>query len=222
MNRYRFFLIGQVCILSLAQTAMAEVGIPSNSGAAPTAQTISVSDVFCPDGQDALNKGEYIRAEKLFSDALAAKPSGKALAMLKAGLAESYMWLGKLSNSQSEYKKALSLVNANYGPQSLEAAKVLDGMGWLYFGQNKYDKAEEAFRQELEIRRSVNSDKVLLAETESNLGYILELQKPIFGGVKAVPGVVKRIRGSAGRLLRGQSRCNGKPGQYIDEARPSE
>jgi Tfp pilus assembly protein PilF len=118
--------------------------------------------------------------------------------MLKAGLAESYMWLGKLSNSQSEYKKALALVNANYGQQSIEAAKVLDGMGWLYFGQNKYDKAEDAFRQELEIRKSVNSDKVLLAETESNLGYILELQSRFLEASKLYQEALKELEAAPG------------------------
>lgn len=198
MNRSQSFLIGQLLLLSLTQSAKAEVGSASAPGVAPAAQTISVSEVFCPDGQDALNKGEYIRAEKIFTDALAAKPSGKALGMLKAGLAESLMWQGKLSNSQSEYKKALSLVNANYGAQSIEAAKVLDGMGWLYFGQNKYDKAEQAFRQELEIRRSLNSDKVLLAETESNLGYILELQSRFLEASKLYQEALKELESAPG------------------------
>ena len=66
-----------------------------------------------------------------------------------SGLA--YQATGDAGKAESEFLRALSLVKTSYGPNSGQAAKIMNNLAGLYYAQNQYILAASFFKQSLAI-----------------------------------------------------------------------
>jgi tetratricopeptide (TPR) repeat protein len=168
-NAAALALVTALSLTLTDRTVFAAEGSLSTAVALPNQEK-----AYCQSGENALKVGDYPRAEKLLTDALpGAKKVKGAEAMIHAGLGEACIWQGKLSQANSELKKAYSLVASAYGAESAQMARVYDAYSWLYFGLGKLDKAIENTRDEIAIRAKL-PDLKDLAEAQANLAYFLE------------------------------------------------
>jgi Tfp pilus assembly protein PilF len=119
----------------------------SNVGAVQAASYTSNAD-----GENALETGDYSRAQQVFSSALA---NGKSDAItegyLRLGLGEALMWQGSMNEADKSFKKASSLLkNADVKLK----ARLLDDLAYLYQIQGKMDNALDALGDALTIRQA--------------------------------------------------------------------
>lgn len=92
--------------------------------------------------------GKYEESEAMFKKALKINPNNDQT--YGYGLGYLYRDMGKNDDALKMFKKALEL-----NPQS----EAYNGLGWVYLQQEKYDQAEQAFKQFLEkIREKDHQD----------------------------------------------------------------
>lgn len=95
-----------------------------------------------PDGENALETGDYARAQQVFSQALASgKKDSQEEGYLRTGLGEALMWQGSINDAGKEFNKASSLLKN--GDLKLRA-RLLEDLGYYYQTQGKMDKAVDA------------------------------------------------------------------------------
>lgn len=63
----------------------------------------------------------------------------------------SHQIMGNSTKAESAFLRALSIVKEFYGPNSSEAAKIMNNLGGLYFTQHQYILASSFFKQALDI-----------------------------------------------------------------------
>jgi tetratricopeptide (TPR) repeat protein len=66
--------------------------------------------------------------------------------------------MGDYQNAESIDQRALTLIKHANGPDSPEAAKILNTLGGLYYSQNRYLDAAKTFRQSLSIAQNLFPD----------------------------------------------------------------
>ncbi|MBS2004677.1 MAG: tetratricopeptide repeat protein [Cyanobacteria bacterium SZAS LIN-5] len=104
------------------------------------------------DGENALETGDYPRAQKAFSSALATGSSNaETEGYLRLGLGEALLWQGSLSDAGKQFDKAKSLLkNAD---QKLQA-RLLDDYAYYYQTQGKMDKALDSMTEALALQQA--------------------------------------------------------------------
>lgn len=129
------------------------------------------------EGGQALDLGDYPRAEALFLKAVDAargvQDSDRAL--LYTELGEACLWQGKLAEAGAALKRAMPLSLKAHGSESLNAARVLDSQSWLYEAQGDLAKARASCRQALELRqRLMKPESPLVADSLEHMGWLDE------------------------------------------------
>jgi tetratricopeptide (TPR) repeat protein len=162
---------------TLAQASETAPSRPDATGRVSESEPESECDRLKKAGDNAIEMGNYASAENLFLQALKELPKGDLgkESAVRGGLAEALGSQGKLSQSERELKKALSLANKAFGPDSPEAAAQLDGFAWLSEADEKLDKASDYCRQALEIRtKTLKGDDPKLVASLEHMGWIAE------------------------------------------------
>lgn len=148
---------------------------PSLAIESPISAAVSQSTQYINAGDEALNFGQYARAQTTYTQALNSKSiDGGARGVLLTGLGEAQMWQGKFAEAASSFKKALPLLTKTYGENSLQTARWQDANAWLSQAQNRADKAEQYCAQALSTRRALAADQPVLAESLEHMAALQE------------------------------------------------
>ncbi len=104
----------------------------------------------------ALRKHDYTAAEKAFRAALEEaetghQPNAYAVLQLKT-LGVFYFSRGRLEEAEDYLQRALTAERQLFGPESLEICNGLNLIGLLYHVRKRYDRAEEAYKEALQIQ----------------------------------------------------------------------
>lgn len=129
-------------------------------------------------GRLALAHGEYERGERNLRRAVALHGSQGAAEPEVAGarfaLAGALHKLNRYSEAEAEYRAALALREASFGPHAPEVAESLSGLAWVVKDQDRYDEAEALYGRALEILRVAPGDQRLaLADVSNNFAQLL-------------------------------------------------
>ncbi|MDA8402786.1 MAG: tetratricopeptide repeat protein [Desulfobacteraceae bacterium] len=82
-----------------------------------------------------------------------------------------YQAMGDAGKVESTYLRALSIVKKSAGPESEEAAKVMNNLASLYYTQKQYTLAASFFKQSLAIaEKKIPADDPRLAVLRKNIG----------------------------------------------------
>ncbi|MBX9877217.1 MAG: tetratricopeptide repeat protein [Candidatus Obscuribacterales bacterium] len=158
--------------LSLVLTAL--IGLPGYCDAQPgMAGTVSYH-VANPDGQNALDIGDYARAESIYSAALgsAAKNSDDDMA-LHIGLGEALLWQGKNDKAAKEFAKAQSISKSVQNPRL--QSQLLDDLSWLSQAKGNLSDAEQYCKDALNIRaEQKDDDDSDLIASMTHLAYLVD------------------------------------------------
>jgi len=147
-----------VCALALACSA------------APCQQSNFSED---KNGENALDMEEYSRAETLFKANLSKKAGGAEDGYYHAGLGESLLWQGRVSEAAKEFKQAYKIVEKTEPAASDLRARVLDDLGWLSEAQNDPAGAMANAKLALAALKPVaNADPSHLSYILEHLGYL--------------------------------------------------
>lgn len=128
-----------------------------------------------PDGQNALDIGDYARAESIFTSALssAAKNSDEEMA-LHIGLGEALLWQGKNDKAAKEFSKAQSVGKSSSSTRL--QSQLLDDLSWLSQAKGNMQQAEQYCRDALNIRRTDSNDDISdLVASMTHLAYLVDL-----------------------------------------------
>jgi len=160
-------------------------GIAPPSAAQVAGSTSTVATTQSTEGERALDLGEYPRAEQLFQDDL--KRVGKDdpnRAYYQVGLSEALINQGKFSEATKEYKKAQQLVEATDSKNEL-AARLYDGLSWLYHAQGKFDDAIDYAQKAVATRKTAaNPSGMLMVSSLTHLGHLMEIKGQLDGAAK--------------------------------------
>lgn len=126
-----------------------------------------------PDGENALQTGDYPRAQTVFSAALSAgKNDTNMEGYLRAGLGEALMWQGLLNEAGKEFSKATSLLK-NADPKM--RARLLDDLAYFNQTQGKMDKALDNTADALAIRQAnLTADPAIYVSTAIHMVNLLD------------------------------------------------
>jgi|AGTN01.1.fsa_nt_gi hypothetical protein len=114
--------------------------------------SLGASQVVVDDGEQAINMGDYPRAETLFLSALkTANETNRPT--FEVGLGEAILWQGRISDAAKQFKRAQSAVKDN----GMLQARLSDDLGYLYQAQGKLDDAIESTKEAVAILKRVNS-----------------------------------------------------------------
>lgn len=140
----------------------------------PNVGSVSYNTV-CPDGQNALDVGDYARAESIYSAALSSAPKNSDDEMaLHIGLGETLLWQGKNDKAAKEFSKAQSSGKSSINTKL--QSQLLDDLSWLNQAKGNLDQAEKYCRDALAIRteQKDNDDSDLVASM-THLAYLCDL-----------------------------------------------
>lgn len=117
-----------------------------------TMPALSATQAVVDDGEQAINMGDYPRAETLFLSALkTANETNRPT--FEVGLGEAILWQGRISEAAKQFKRAQSVVKDN----GMLQARLSDDLGYLYQAQGKLDDAIESTKEAVAILKKVNS-----------------------------------------------------------------
>lgn len=139
-------------------------------------------------GTHAGRTGNYVEAEKLFSEALAFRPLINDSGMFF------YSWPALLNNLAivakylGQYERALALLEETYGLQEAAGNKqgmagALANMGNIAILQENFSKATALYQRSVELRRQLN-DQTGLINALAGLGYLAIAQGKYEAGIK--------------------------------------
>lgn len=133
---------------------------------------LSASQAVVDDGEQAINMGDYPRAETLFGSALkSANDTNRPT--FEVGLGEAILWQGRFSDAAKQFKRAQSVVKDN----GMLQARLSDDLGYLYQAQGKLDDAIESTKEAVAILKRVDSSNTFpLVFTMYHLAGVLSLQ----------------------------------------------
>ncbi len=140
------------------------------------AQPLSRARLMDTIGQTYYKLGLYRDARPLLEEALALR---RGLANSHVEVAQSLRHLALLSQvehrpeAEALQRQALAAEEAAHGPESPDAASILNSLGGLYAGRGEFDKAEPLLQRALAIREKVlGANNPAVAETLNNLAII--------------------------------------------------
>ncbi len=132
-NKHLFLAL----LLTLSQPCLAQ--------APPNVASTTAANVTLPatnEGDNALNVGDYARAERYFASALGQSGLSKEQeGYLRTGYGEALLWLDRVSEAAAQFKKARNLIMDKGGGDAARQVRLLDDQAWLAQAQNKLDVA---------------------------------------------------------------------------------
>ncbi|CAN5478493.1 hypothetical protein BH11CYA1_BH11CYA1_11960 [soil metagenome] len=143
---------------------------------------------FDTDGDNALNIGDYARAQSVFSDRIKNLSSDKkgtfAEVGLRAGLFEALLWQGNNGAAASELKRIhkvldplTSKVDENSAEQvNLLNARVLDAQSWLEEGQGQRDQASQTLEKAISLLKVAGVDEHETWRLVTCMGHLASLK----------------------------------------------
>ncbi len=119
----------------------------------------------------ALRKHDYAAAEKAFLAALEEaekghQPNAYVVLQMKT-LGVFYFSRGRLEQAEEYLQRSLALERQLFGPDSLEVCSALNLVGLLYHVRQKYDRAEEAYKEALEIQERAAYSRIPEANSKT-------------------------------------------------------
>ncbi len=134
---------------------------------------------YTQSGLEARNKGDYKRAEELFSAAVReADNGGKSDDKLCDSLNTLAVLLvdaGKPENAEPLFKRVLSIQEAKLPPDNLDLARTMSNLAMCYQQQGKLSDAEPLSRRTLAIvEKQLGKDGLAASVVLNNLGMILQ------------------------------------------------
>ncbi len=104
------------------------------------------------DGENALETGDYPRAQTAFSSALASgKNNTETEGYLRLGLGEALLWQGSIADAGKQFDKAKSLLK---NADQRYRARLLDDYAYFYQTQGKMDKALDSMTDALALQQA--------------------------------------------------------------------
>ena len=101
-----------------------------------------------------------------------------AMAMSLEILGLAYQATGDAVKAESEFLRALSIVKKSAGPNSAEAAKIMNNLAGLYYAQNQYILAASFFKQSLAIlEKMLPAGDPRLATLQKNIDVCESMQR---------------------------------------------
>ena len=101
-----------------------------------------------------------------------------AMAMSLEILGLAYQATGDAGKAESEFLRALSIVKTSYGPNSGQAAKIMNNLAGLYYAQDQYILAASFFKQSLAIlEKMLPADDPRLATLQKNIDVCESMQR---------------------------------------------
>ena len=89
-----------------------------------------------------------------------------------------YQAKGDGVKAESEFLRALSIVKTSYGPNSGQAAKIMNNLAGLYYAQDQYILAASFFKQSLAIlQKMLPADDPRLATLQKNIDVCESMQR---------------------------------------------
>ena len=89
-----------------------------------------------------------------------------------------YQAKGDAVKAESEFLRALSIVKTSYGPNSGQAAKIMNNLAGLYYAQDQYILAASFFKQSLAIlEKMLPADDSRLATLQKNIDVCESMQR---------------------------------------------
>src|SRR5207245_9619326 len=85
-------------------------------------------------------------------------------------------WRGiDLTRAEHEFERVITIIEKNFGADSLSLATPLNNLGELYNSRKEYDRAEPLLQRAVEIReKKLGPDSTELAMPLQNLGLIAQ------------------------------------------------
>lgn len=103
-----------------------------------------------------------------------------------------YQAMGDAGNAESAFLRALSVAKRSAGPDSGEAAKMMNNLGGLYYAQNQYSPAASFFKQSLAIvEKQIPENDPRLVILRKNIDVCEAMQSGVTGqasGNKVIDG----------------------------------
>jgi tetratricopeptide (TPR) repeat protein len=143
---------------------------------------------FDTDGDNALNIGDYARAQEVFSNRiknLSKDQKGSfAEVGLRAGLFEALLWQGNISAAAAELKrihKVFDPLTTNLGENNVEQvnmlnARILDAQSWLEEGQGQRDQAMQTLLKAISLLKVAGVDEHETWRLVTCMGHLASLQ----------------------------------------------
>ena len=100
-------------------------------------------------------EGRYDEAKTVLASALEQSTEVALQATILNNQASVEQDLGNANRAESNYRRAIAMLEKEYGPDSVQLARPLNNLGTLYFEVGKYTKSEQLRRRSLEIRKRV-------------------------------------------------------------------
>lgn len=127
------------------------------------------------DSDNAINVGDYARAEALAADRLRTVSGGVAEIALRLSLIESRMWQGKFQTLPKELKTVGSLLSRTQGVSPNLTARYYDDLSWMTQIQGDSVKAEQIARDAIAYwKKDSQPDITFLCGGLDHLAHLLE------------------------------------------------
>ncbi|MFA6208092.1 MAG: tetratricopeptide repeat protein [Candidatus Obscuribacterales bacterium] len=143
---------------------------------------------FDTDGDNALNIGDYGRAQEVFASRIKSLSSDQKGTFtevgLRAGLFEALLWQGNTAAAAAELKrihKVLDPLSTNLGENNVEQvnmlnARVLDAQSWLEEGQGQRDQAMQTLNKAISLLKVAGVDEHETWRLVTCMGHLASLQ----------------------------------------------
>ncbi|MBC7999681.1 MAG: tetratricopeptide repeat protein [Leptolyngbya sp.] len=166
-----------IILLSQTNAAFAQVMTPNDIDAAAPAMTnnralIRQNGAAASDSDNAIEVGDYARAEAVATDRLKTAIGGVNEIALRLSLIEALMWQGKFQTLSQEMNRVNQLIKKNNVDSSL-LARAYDVQSWCLQIQGNTSKAEDWARDSLSERRKTPQDAVPLCGALEHLSNLL-------------------------------------------------
>lgn len=154
-----------------AQTPQTVITATKEPGSSTSATSESQSTTS--EGDNALNVSDYARAENYFANALKGAISSKdAEGYLRTGYGEALLWLDKVSEAATQFKKARQILLNGKNTDKARQVRLLDDLAWLAEVQSKPDLALQYAEESLNLAKSSGASSLALVCALIHVGYL--------------------------------------------------
>jgi len=159
---------------------------------ADTTPSRETADILVQLGQFELDaKSDPQAASKLLTEALAVYRSALgyqnlAVASTLGSLATAALWRGDLPLAERDQREAMKIFDATVSRNHPDHAVALATLGYILTQREKYDEADQALNEALDIERNVfGAHDQRVAEIQSHLGILYERRGDLARAIKA-------------------------------------
>jgi hypothetical protein len=132
----------------------------ASAASAQSATSTAIRPQTANEGENALNLGDYPRAEKYFASTLKNAPANVIQEIsLRTGYGEALLWQDKISEAAAQFKKAKALASGRSAQATAQQlVRLSDDNSWLAQAQNKIDQSIQYAQESV---REAQSDKTI-------------------------------------------------------------